>query len=751
MRAVSALNRLVTNVVAAVSVNVRATVAEARNAARCRRGAVYGASFLALAVMGWLGADHGLLWSATASIWTCLADPGGTARDRLLPLAAVGVGGALASALGGAMAGSPIVAVVVVLFAGLAAGMVELRGTAAALSAKLLYVVLIAACLRPVVDVGTDISAAAWALQMGRDYLLGGAFACVVSLALLPSARDTRPRPQMVAIFAALEALARTLAETATVHDDRTANTSEDGQTDLAKRRVRERIEQARELIAAQRSWFDAATLLHYRYLIAMAEAVFALLIVASDLRGRRGHEQLPLRHLHRCVDDLRERIGQGLARHAADLPALTRSMYLQLKRVHGQVANASAPPLYHAALASLARFPDFAAWRAAFHWPRRSLWIGLREWRTTLAELGARDARVTRHAVRLALAGGLSLMPGLIWQLDHGYWVAVTVIMVLSPQLQTTRRISLQRFAGSLGGALLACMVGLLHPAAPVALAISAVSLSAAYVARLAGSPGLFALMLTPAVILFSWIGEPASDSSHVAMLRGADTAFGCLIALASYLVLAPRAELSRARRRAREAVAIHAIYLRAAFAQAMSDGALGDSEMRLEALRVAAGRASARAEQALEQAGPELGPAIVTEFARLHVTVRRMAALAGVIRAEAVGSEAPVPASAGTRRRLAEVQDELATLAARPGEGATADVAAKGAVKGAVNGDTTPVDRTEEAATQVAATQWRDRFLLEQALLARRHAAQAHAGVAAIATLAPARRRWRRLPAAG
>jgi len=727
----------------------------ARDAGLCRRGAVYGASFLALATMGWLGSDQGLLWSATASIWTCLADPGGTARDRLPPLAAVGVGGALASAMGGALAGSPVAAVLVVLSAGLAAGMVELRGTAAALSAKLLYVVLIAACLQRV----GEANAAVWALELGRDYLLGGVFACVVSLGLLPSARDTRPRPQMVAVFAALEALARTLAEAAALAGDRDTNAQvgeqadgqvraqadgqvgmqADGQTDIAKRRVRERIEQARDLIATQRSWFDPATLLHYRYLIAMAEAVFALLIVASDLRGRRGHERLPLRHLHRCLDGLREQIEQGLARHAADLPALARSMYLQLKRLHGQVANAGAPPLYHAALASLARFPDFAAWRASFHWPRRSLWIGLRAWGTTLAELGARDARVTRHAARLALAGGLSLLPGLVWQLDHGYWVAVTVIMVLSPQLQTTRRISLQRFAGSLGGALLACLVGLLHPAAPVALAISAVSLSAAYVARLAGSPGLFALMLTPAVILFSWIGEPASDSSHVAMLRGADTAFGCLIALASYLVLAPRAELSRARRRAREAVAIHAIYLRAAFAQALSDAELGPSETRLEALRVAAGRASVRAEQALEQAGAELGPAIVAEFARLHVTVRRMAALAGVIRAEAVGSEAPVPAGADTRGWLAQVQDELATLAARPGEGAATDIAVKS-------------EDTKHDVTHQAAPQWRDRFLLEQAMLARRYAAQAHAGVAAIATMVPARGgRWRRVLAAG
>ncbi len=104
---------------------------------------------------------------------------------------------------------------------------------------------------------------------------------------------------------------------------------------------------------------------------------------------------------------------------------------------------------------------------------------------------------------------------------------------MVLSPRLQTTRQISFLRcrFAGR-------CAAGLRHqpdastPA--LALGISAVFLAAAYATRLAGNAGAFAFCLTPAVILFSWLGEPAASSSHVAALRGADTAIGCLIALA-------------------------------------------------------------------------------------------------------------------------------------------------------------------------------------------------------------------------
>lgn len=679
-----------------------------------RRGLVYGASFLVLATLGSLAGDRGLMWSATASIWTCLADPGGTASRRLLAMGAVGIGGAFASAAGAALAGMPALALVLVMVAGFTAGMVEIRGPAAALCAKLLYVVLVASVLQPV----TDAAGAWWAgpydsavpfspWRAGIDYLAGGFFACLFSLALLPSARDDRPRAQILSAYAALDTLARRLAQPA-------ADTPSEGDLNADKRRIREALELAVAAVHARRGWFEAGALLHYRYLAAMADALFALLIVAAELRGRPGHAQVPWRHLSRCIEDLRAQLDDGMKGHAPDLPALTRASHLQLRHLYGQMANAGAPPLYQAALAATARFGGFEDWRAAFRWPRPSIWVAVRQFRLTLLEYLARDARVARHAVRLAFAGGLSLLPAHLLLLDHGYWVAVTVIMVLTPQLQSTRRITLQRFAGSLAGAVFATILvfvlALSHVSPWLCLLISAGCLGTAYAARLAGQLGIFAAMLTPAVILFSWIGEPGADGSHFAALRGLDTALGCLIALASYALLSQRAEVSRARRLAIDAVSIHAIYLRAAFASALDSGAAVRRDETLEAMRIAAGRASLRAEQCLEQTASELGPAVASEFSGLHGTLRRMAALAGLVRAEAAGCDEVPALEERTRQRLDQLQAALATLAARPGaQGFT----------------------VREISPESAAGGARDAFLREQAAIATACVAAAHAAI--------------------
>ena len=78
-------------------------------------------------------------------------------------------------------------------------------------------------------------------------------------------------------------------------------------------------------------------------------------------------------------------------------------------------------------------------------------------------------------------------------------------------------------------------------------------------------------------------------------------------------------------------EALAVNAVYLRAAFAASRHGS--GDSA-RLEALRVAAGRASVRAEQTLQQGHSALATDMSTHYQRLHADTRRLAALAGLVR---------------------------------------------------------------------------------------------------------------------
>lgn len=664
-------------------------------ASAIRRGAVYGATFLMLAWAGWLTGDSGYYWSATAAIWTCLADTPGTARQRLLALAAVGVGGALVSAVGAAIGVHPAAAVSVVLAAGLAAGFWEIRGPAAAMCAKLLYVTLIAATLQPALDA----SSAERALELGLHFLRGGAIACLACLAFVPSRRDMRPRGEVVAVFESLHRFAAALASA----------DSEPAFRD-SKADIRSRIEAARLAIAARRGIGDPAGWLHYHYLVSAADAVFALLIVAAELRTRGGAAALPVRHLDRCLTDMLEQVRGALASHAPDLPALSSALHRELRHLHGPVANASAPAIYQSALAGLARFRAFDAWCANFRGARSGVSHWRRRWREAVADHAARDARVLRHAVRLALAGAMSLIPAQLLDLHHGYWVAVTVIMVLSPQLQTTRQISMKRFSGSLAGALAACAIGLAHPSPAVALAVSAGCLAAAYITRLAGQPGRFAFFLTPAVILFSWVGEPGTDSSHFAALRGVDTALGCLIALVCYFVLGQRAEVSRAYRHSMEAVAVNAVYLRAAFAHAGTTGA--STPERLEALRVAAGRASTRAERTLAEAGTELEAGLARHYAVLHATLRRMAALAGLVRAEAEAADVPARPTPATIALLDDLQRHLAELAVRPGSG-------------------TPPDAADP---ELGRQTGRDAFLSEQAGFAQGYAAEAHASVAAV-----------------
>lgn len=681
-----------------------------------QRGIVYALSFLALAGTAWLTGDNGYLWSATASIWTCLADRPGTAGARVRALGAVGIGGAAASLIGAILSTSPLLAVAIVMCAGLAAGLAEVRGPAAALCAKLLYVVLIAACLQPVVGMPTV--AHAWMASV--DYLRGGVFACLVCLILIPSQRDARPRTEIVATYDALLRFAQHLA------------TSASPDTRVFKQEIRLRIEAARVAVAGRRGMIDPAGLLHYAYTVAVADAIFGMLIVAGELRDRAGTSHgLPLAHAARCLADTKEQVQQALARHAPDLPALSAMLGADLRRLVAQRANASAPPAYQSALAALAQFPSFERWRESFAWPSAGVARMVDRLGHALADIAARDARVSRHAVRLALAGSLSLLPSQLLQVDHGYWVAVTVIMVLSPRLQTTRLISFQRFAGSLAGALVACGISFAHPTPTLALGLSALFLASAYALRLTGSAGGFAFCLTPAVILFSWLGEPASSGSHVAALRGLDTAIGCLIALASYYVLAPRAELSRVFRHSLDALAVNAVYLRASISTART---LNPAHVRLEALRVAAGRASTRAEDTLAQCVGDIDTRLADVHTALHSSARKMASLAGLIRSVAESGERhPTPGTA-MQSLLMDLETRLAEVTVRPGStGITALLA--------------PVRMAPLTSTDAPF----DHFLAEQAAYADAHVDAAHRAVAdlrALATEQAAQRQRARLP---
>lgn len=66
-------------------------------------------------------------------------------------------------------------------------------------------------------------------------------------------------------------------------------------------------------------------------------------------------------------------------------------------------------------------------------------------------------DPVLVRHAVRMAVMLMIALGVANYWKIPHGFWIALTVLVVLQPDYGSTRERAAQRVAGTLAGSVLA------------------------------------------------------------------------------------------------------------------------------------------------------------------------------------------------------------------------------------------------------------------------------------------------------
>lgn len=141
------------------------------------------------------------------------------------------------------------------------------------------------------------------------------------------------------------------------------------------------------------------------------------------------------------------------------------------------------------------------------------------------------------RHAIRCGACVAIALALAHVLPLSRGYWMPMTVAIVLKPDFGATWRYGLLRVAGTLGGLLLTTAV--LHFGGPggfwASLALMAVLCFA--FRELAGVHyGIAVVCLTGlVVILLSFYGIPAAES---VLARSIDTALGSSLALLAYLL---------------------------------------------------------------------------------------------------------------------------------------------------------------------------------------------------------------------
>ncbi|HET9835873.1 MAG TPA: FUSC family protein [Rhodanobacteraceae bacterium] len=195
------------------------------------------------------------------------------------------------------------------------------------------------------------------------------------------------------------------------------------------------------------------------------------------------------------------------------------------------------------------------------------------------------------RHAVRCGLCLALALVLSHLLPLSRGYWLPMTVAIVLKPDFGATWRAGLLRVAGTLGGLVLT--TALLHFGFAdfwAALGLFTV-LCFAYRELATVHYGIAVACLTGVVvILLSFYGIPPITSMPA---RAEDTALGSALALAAYF-LWPTWERGRERATLARTLDAYRDYLVAVLC--------GDARARFEA-RTAARAARSNAQASLER----------------------------------------------------------------------------------------------------------------------------------------------------
>jgi uncharacterized membrane protein YccC len=154
----------------------------------------------------------------------------------------------------------------------------------------------------------------------------------------------------------------------------------------------------------------------------------------------------------------------------------------------------------------------------------------------SNLTAAAGTSAEAGRHALRLAVVAGVGEVVAQATGLPHGYWIVLTILIVLRPDYASTIYRGVQRAAGTVLGAGLGLATALLLHAGPAVLvAAVGVTMTVAY-AVFAVNYLLFAVFLTDFVVtLLALLGQTA-EQTVVARLIG--TGIGAALALAGYLV---------------------------------------------------------------------------------------------------------------------------------------------------------------------------------------------------------------------
>jgi len=159
------------------------------------------------------------------------------------------------------------------------------------------------------------------------------------------------------------------------------------------------------------------------------------------------------------------------------------------------------------------------------------------------LASVMTPDSLVMRHALRVGTVTAVAVLLAGLLELPRGYWVTITVVIILQPYTGVTTLRAVQRSMGTVvGGILTAALGALFHD--QIAILVMAFVFAAVSVALLPINYTAFSVFLTPTFVL---LAEASAGDWHLAGVRVFDTLLGGVLALLGARLLWPAPEWKR------------------------------------------------------------------------------------------------------------------------------------------------------------------------------------------------------------
>jgi uncharacterized membrane protein YccC len=160
-----------------------------------------------------------------------------------------------------------------------------------------------------------------------------------------------------------------------------------------------------------------------------------------------------------------------------------------------------------------------------------------------TLRAVLSPDSLILRYALRVAVVVTLAVALGERLDLKRGYWMTITVIVILQPYTGVTTQRAVQRVVGTVLGGLLTAALGALFHDPRAILALSFI-FAATCVALLPVNYAAFSIFLTPTFVL---LAEAGAGDWHLAGTRVGNTLLGGALALLGSRLLWPSPEKAR------------------------------------------------------------------------------------------------------------------------------------------------------------------------------------------------------------